>query len=59
MLSKFKKSNKKKPATIARIDNNVKDYGKEPFFVQKTEESKKVIKKYGLPSQLVPRKKGL
>ena len=59
MLSKFKKSNKKKTATRARFDHNVNDYGKEPLFVKKAEESKMVIEKYGLPKELLTSKKGL
>jgi hypothetical protein len=51
MLSGSKK-NKKKTATVKGVvSSDVKDYGKDPFFIKKAEASKKVIEKYGLPKQ--------
>ena len=57
MFSNFKKNNKKTTTSKGIVSDKVKDYGDEPFFVQKAEASKKVIEKYGLPKQLVADKK--
>ncbi len=48
-----KKASAKKVA--ARLIH--KDYGNDPFFVQKAAASKKVIEKYGLPKQLLSENK--
>lgn len=46
----FPDSNKKDQKIAGKkADHKVKDYGNEPFFLQKAEASKKVIEKYGLP----------
>ena len=55
MFSNSKKTNKK--VTKVEVNHKMKDYGKEPFFVQKAEASKKVIGKYGPPKSLVTGKK--
>jgi hypothetical protein len=55
MVSNSKKVDKK--ASRGKIDPHMKDYGKEPFFVRKTEASKKVVGKYGLPDSPVNDKK--
>jgi hypothetical protein len=35
--------------SIGTISPNVRDYGNEPFFLKKAEDSKKVLEKHGLP----------
>ena len=55
MFSNYKKTNKK--FTKVEVNHKKKDYGKEPFFVQKAEASKKGIGKYGPPKSLVTGKK--
>ena len=52
-----KKKDKKQPNNVKSDDHKVKDYGNEPFFVQKAASAKKVIEKYGLPKQMQERKK--
>ncbi|NCI48486.1 hypothetical protein GWC95_01035 [Sediminibacterium roseum] len=37
-------------------DNKVKDYGNDPFFVNKAKRSKEVLDKYGFPRELVNRR---
>lgn len=49
------KDNKKKTKDI--VSSKVRDYGNEPFFVQKAEASKKTVEKYGLPKHWVTEKK--
>lgn len=52
MIRNTKKNEKK---TVRKAGRNavVKDYGKEPYFVQKAEASRLTIIKYGLPKSLV------
>jgi hypothetical protein len=50
-----KKNNKKKP--VAGKSYKVKDYGNDPFVLQKAETARKTIEKYGLPKQLQTVKK--
>jgi hypothetical protein len=38
------------------VSSEVKDYSKDPYFVKKTEESKKVLEKYGFPKEMLPKK---
>ena len=54
MLTKIKnkKQTHKKPVTVP-ISNNVKDYGNDPFFVKKTQESKKFLEKHPFPKELL------
>ena len=40
----------------AKRTHKVKEYGNDPFFVQKAKESKAFLEKYGFPKQLVTRK---
>ena len=56
MFSNSKKGDKK-PLDQDVLNSKVKDYGNEPFFVEKAEASKKIIEKYGLPKQLIANKK--
>ena len=35
------------------VSNKVKDYGNDPFFVQKTKESKTFLEKHGFPKELL------
>jgi hypothetical protein len=55
MLHKDKK--KGKLITNATVSADVRDYGSDPYFVQKAEASKKVIEKYGLPKSWLKEKK--
>ena len=55
MLSK--KKNKTPSLSNKKSHPKVKDYGNDPFFVQKAEAAKQVIEKYGLPKQLLTTKK--
>lgn len=53
MLPKTTKSQKK---TKANANNKVKDYGNDPFFVEKAERSKAFLEKNGFPKELVVKK---
>jgi len=55
MFPNSKKTDKK--VIKVEVNHKMKDYGKEPFFVQKAEASKKVIEKYGIPKSLATGKK--
>jgi len=44
----------KKPQV--RISHKVKDYGNDPFFVEKTKQSKKFLEKHGFPEELILKK---
>jgi hypothetical protein len=57
MLSNSKKGYKKKTNGKGVVTAAVKDYSKEPFFVQKAETAKKTVEKYGLPKAFVTGKK--
>jgi hypothetical protein len=35
------------------VDDDVKDYSKDPFFVKKRERAKEVIDKYGIPEHFL------
>lgn len=48
-----KKQAEKKPI---RKKNKVKDYGNDPFFVKKAEESKAFLEKHGFPRELLLKK---
>lgn len=41
----------------AETDNSIRDYGADPYFVKKAEESKKFLAKAGLPKALKAKKK--
>lgn len=49
-----KKENKNTSATI--VSDKVKDYGNDPYFVKKADESKAFLEKHGFPEQLMPKK---
>ena len=42
--------------SFAEVSQRVKDYGTEPFFIQKAKESKAFIEKHGFPKELVRKK---
>jgi hypothetical protein len=50
-----KKQDKNKPAR-AKNSGKVKDYGNDPFFVKKAEESKEFLEKHGFPKDLLLKK---
>lgn len=41
-----------------QVDNNVKDYGNQPFFIGKANQSKAFLDQYGFPKDLM-KKKGI
>jgi len=41
-----------------QVDNNVKDYGNQPFFINKANQSKAFLDKHGFPKDLL-KKKGI
>jgi hypothetical protein len=56
MLSEINmKQNKSKPSKINRA-KKVKDYGNDPFFVKKAEESRTFLEKHGFPKELLTKK---
>lgn len=52
-MSRDSKKREKKTVQKAGQASAVKDYGKEPYFVQKAEASRVTINKYGLPKALL------
>ncbi len=40
----------------AKISNDVKDYGKDPVFVKRADESKAFLEKNGFPKELLKRR---
>lgn len=52
MLPNSKKRVNKNPIK-AIISKKVKDYGNDPFFVKKAEESKAFLEKHGFPKELL------
>ena len=56
MLSEVNKKQAKKKPTKARNSRKVKDYGNDPFFVKKAEESKTFLEKNGFPKELMLKK---
>jgi hypothetical protein len=50
-----KKQIKSKPSRTKRA-KKVKDYGNDPFFIKKAEESKAFLEKNGFPKELLTRK---
>lgn len=55
MLSEMKKKqNNKKP--FKRKSGKINDYGNDPFFVKKGEESRSFLEKRGFPKELLTRK---
>jgi hypothetical protein len=56
MLSDTKKKQiKSKPSRTKRA-KKVKDYGNDPFFVRKAEESREFLEKNGFPKELLTKK---
>ena len=56
MLSEIKKNQaKRKPAKV-KSGSKVKDYGNDPFFVKKAEESRIFLEKKGFPKDLLLKK---
>lgn len=49
---KSSSTNKTQKSRTAVVDKKMKDYGKHPFFVKKTEDANALIRKYGLPKEL-------
>ena len=51
----MKTSSRKKTqkATVGVVDKKMKDHGKAPLFVKKTEEANAYIRQHGLPKELV------
>ncbi len=42
-----------KPKINAIISSDVKDYGNDPFFIKKANESKAFLEKHGFPEELM------
>jgi hypothetical protein len=57
MLPDSRKQTNKQPAKTI-VSNKVKDYGNDPFFVKKAEESKVFLEKHGFPKELLNKRKG-
>jgi hypothetical protein len=56
MLSEInKKQSKSKPSKIKKA-KKVKDYGNDPFFIKKAEESRAFLEKNGFPKELLTKK---
>jgi hypothetical protein len=53
MMTKEKHS--QKLHSNATISSNVRDYGSEPFFVKKADDSKKFLEKHGFPKAFLKR----
>jgi hypothetical protein len=53
MISKSQKPQKK---SKARISSKIKDYGNDPFFVEKARRSKEFLEKNGFPKEIMERK---
>jgi hypothetical protein len=56
MLSKVQDKKVKKKASKLKGNHKVKDYGNDPFFVKKAEESKAFLESNGFPTGLVNKK---
>jgi hypothetical protein len=56
MLSETKKKQAKKKSPKSSRINKVGDFGNDPFFIKKAEESKAFLEKNGFPKQLLTRK---
>ena len=53
MLQESKKKQKK---ASVKVSNKVKNYGNDPFFVKKADESKVFLEKHGFPKEIMERK---
>ena len=56
MVSKVQDKKSKKKASQLKSSRKVKDYGNDPFFVKKAEESKAFLQSNGFPANLVNKK---
>lgn len=52
--NKNNRAKKKQPGT--KRHSKVKDYGNDPFFIKKAEQSKAFLEKHGFPEELVSKK---
>lgn len=51
MATSVKKSSRRKtPSKSLIVSKNVKDYSKDPFFVEKSKAMEAVLKKHGVPN---------
>lgn len=50
------KKNVSKPSIKAKISNDVKDYGNDPFFIKKANDSKAFLEKNGFPEELLKKR---
>ena len=48
--------NNQKIKINAIISNDVKDYGNDPFFIKKANESKAFLEKHGFPEELMKKR---
>ena len=56
MLSELKKKQIKQKPARAKNSSKTMDYGNDPFFVKKAEESKAFLDKHGFPKDLLLKK---
>ena len=56
MLSELKKKQAKKKVAKSKSASKVNDYGNDPFFLKKAEESKAFLEKHGFPKDLLTKK---
>jgi len=56
MLSEVKKKQIKSKSAKIKGGSKVRDYGNDPFFVKKSEESKVFLEKHGFPKALLPKR---
>ena len=54
-MLKSTKGNKKSPI---KSKPSVKDYGSDPFFVEKANQSRLFLQKHGFPKEIVKKKQG-
>ena len=54
MLPETVKKVQRKKKTI--VSKKVKNYGNDPFFIKKANESKRFLEKHGFPQELIPKK---
>ena len=56
LRSKVKKGKNSKKTTKAIISKKVPDYGNDPFFIRKAQESQVFLEKHGFPAELIAKK---
>jgi hypothetical protein len=56
MLSEINKKEANRKSIKPKARSKVKDYGSDPFFVKKTDESKTFLEKHGFPKDLLLKK---